>query len=322
MKARVRLLGVLIFLIVVAGIFCTLIAAGRDGDILSESVITEEEIPDTGPLGSTARTLLEQVDVKRITYLSDGLGVNGYLAIPKNGTHLPCVIYNRGGNREFGSLTDLSAVTRLGQYASWGYIVLASQYRGNAGGEGQEEFGGADVNDVLNLIPMLESLPQADASRIGMIGSSRGGMMTYIALTRTDRIDAAVVMAGLADSFDAVSRRPEMENVYAALVPNWKEEREAALEARSAVYWPERLYKETPILLLHGSADWRVHPTQALQMASALFAASHPFRFVFFEGGDHGLTEYQEEVDRLVKDWLDYYVRDGQTWPSLEPHGR
>ena len=139
-----------------------------------------------------------------------------------------------------------------------------------------------------------------------MIGSSRGGMMTYIALTRTDRIDAAVVMAGLADSFDAVSRRPEMEDVYSALVPNWEEERDAALEARSAVYWPERLHKETPILLLHGSADWRVHPTQALQMASALFEASHPFRFVFFEGGDHGLSEYQEEVNRLVKDWLDY----------------
>jgi len=56
----------------------------------------------------------------------------------------------------------------LGRIATWGYVVAASQYRGNAGGQGKEEFGGADVDDVLNLIPLLESLPQADTTRIGM----------------------------------------------------------------------------------------------------------------------------------------------------------
>ena len=57
-------------------------------------------------------------------------------------------------------------------------------------------------------------------------------------------------------------------------------------------------------------------------MAAALYASQHPFRFVFFEGGDHELREYQEEVEALVKVWLDRYVRDGKPWPSLEPHGR
>ena len=28
------------------------------------------------------------------------------------------------------------------------------------------------------------------------------------------------------------------------------------------------------------------------------------------------------EVDEAVAAWLDRYVRDGETWPSLEPHGR
>jgi hypothetical protein len=56
-------------------------------------------------------------------------------------------------------------------------------------------------------------------------------------------------------------------------------------------------------------------------MAAALYAVQHPFRCVFFEGGDHGLTEYRDEVDRLTRDWFDRYVRDQQPWPSLEPHG-
>jgi len=296
-----------------------------DSSITATQEHTADEFPQNGQLVDASVVLSDraEVEVQLITYLSDGLEVKAYLATPRMGENLPCVIFNRGGNREFGALSDEQAALILGKIASWGYLVVASQYRGNAGGEGREEFGGTDVNDVLNLIPLLESLPRADATRIGMYGWSRGGMMTYIALTRTDRIAAAIVGAGLADLFDSVERRPEMEeNVFSELVPNYANNKETALMARSAIRWPEKLSKMTPILLLHGSADWRVHPTQALRMALALYESEHPFRFVFFEGGDHGLTEHQEEVDRLVKDWFDRYVRDQRPWPSLEPHGR
>jgi dipeptidyl aminopeptidase/acylaminoacyl peptidase len=105
------------------------------------------------------------------------------------------------------------------------------------------------------------------------------------------------------------------------LIPDYADNKEAALTARSAVRWPEKINKKTPLLLLHGSADWRVHPTEALAMVSALYKSKQPFRFVFFEGGDHGLSEYQGEVNRQIKDWLDHYVRDREPWPSLEPHG-
>jgi dipeptidyl aminopeptidase/acylaminoacyl peptidase len=118
-----------------------------------------------------------EVQVLSITYLRDGLEVEGYPAMPTVSENLPCVIFNRGGNRELGAPSDEQAARVLGKLAGWGYVVVASQYRGNAGGEVREESGGADVNDVLNLIPLLESLPQADATRIGLFGQSRGGMM-------------------------------------------------------------------------------------------------------------------------------------------------
>jgi dipeptidyl aminopeptidase/acylaminoacyl peptidase len=274
-------------------------------------------------LGFDLNDVLRHVMVQRITYLSDGLRVRGYLVEPVAGSDLPAVIYNRGGNREFGALSDNAAFLMLAPLARHGYVVVASQYRGNLGGEGAEEFGGADVGDVLNLIPLLDQHPRVDAARLGMYGWSRGGMMTYLALTRTDRIRAAVVGAGMSDAFDIVARRPEMEDsVMAQIVPDWSTEREAALEARSAVRWPERLHKGTPILLLHGSSDWRVHPSQALDMARALYEVRHPFRLVFFEGDDHGLTANSIEVNRLVLDWLNRYVRDGAPLPDLEPHGR
>ena len=304
----------------------------EDGRLLSRVpiTVTDEDlvrILRKGPELRRARTAIHEIQkdvvVESITYLSDGLRVRGYLAIPRSGTDLPCVIFNRGGNREFGALTPMRATRLLGTVARQGYVVVASQYRGVDGGEGREEFGGAEIADVLNLLPLLDSVPQADSSRVGIYGWSRGGMMTYLALTKTDRFRAAVVGAGVSDSFDTVARRPEMESeVYSQLVPNWEAVRESALEARSAIRWPDKLHKQTPILLLHGSSDWRVHPSQALRMSAALFTARHPHRLVFFEGGDHGLTAFRSEVDRLIIDWLNRYVRDGKSWPSLEPHGR
>jgi dipeptidyl aminopeptidase/acylaminoacyl peptidase len=300
-------------------------ALAQNGRLVEASAVTlsEETLTRLEAVEPTIRTILAQVDLKSMTYLSDGLQVKGYLAVPTRGDRWPCVIFNRGGNRAFGALTDGSAARLLGKLAAWGYVVAASQYRGNAGGEGREEFGGADIHDVLHLIPLLESVPQADTSRLGMYGWSRGGLMTYLALTWTDRIRAAVIGGGMSDAFDTVARRPEMDTgQFAEVIPDYARSKEAALHARSPVRWPERLHKSTPLLLLHGSADWRVHPTQALAMVAALYASRHPFRFLFFEGGDHGLSEYREEVDALVKAWLDRYVRDRTPWPSLEPHGR
>ncbi len=265
--------------------------------------------------------ILKDVAVSAITYASDGLKVKGYLAVPKQGDHLPAVIFNRGGNRAFGAITDEQAISRLGGIARWGYVVAASQYRGNEGGEGKEEFGGADVDDVLNLIPLLESIPKVDATRIGMFGWSRGGMMTYLALTRTDRFAAAIVGSGVSDLSDMLARRPEMEDVFRALIPGYPDTKDAALSARSAVCWAERLPAKTPILILAGTADWRVDPRQALDMGQALLAARHPFRLVMLEGGQHDLSEHRAEVERLTREWLDRYVRDRKPWTGLEPHG-
>lgn len=269
-----------------------------------------------------ARELLAVATVHPIVYVSDGLKVRGYLAKPKTTGPHPAVIFNRGGNRDFGALTDEMAVHQLGTIASWGYVAVASQYRGNAGGEGAEQFGGAEVNDILNLIPMLERLPEADTKRLGMIGWSRGGMMTYLVLARTTRISAAVIGGGVANAMENIRLRPEMETVFKELVPNFAEEREVQLAARSAIRWPEKLNKRTPILLLHGTADWRVEPQQSLSMAAALLASKHPFRLIMFEGGDDSLTEYRSEVDEAEREWLDQYVRDQKQWPSLEAHGR
>src|SRR5207245_4259751 len=119
--------------------------------------------------------------------------------------------------------------------ASYGYVCIGSQYRGNGGSEGKEQFGGDDVNDVLNLIPVLSSIKKADTSRLGMYGWSRGGMETFLALTKTCRMKAAVIMSGMADAFITIKKRPQMENQFKDLVPGYAQNKDSVLKARSAV---------------------------------------------------------------------------------------
>ena len=252
---------------------------------------------------------LDSVEIEQITYLSDGLKVNGYLATPKYGDNHPCVIYNRGGNRSFGALNEYKAVFILAKVASWGYVVAGSQYRGNMGGEGREEFGGSDVNDVLNLAPLFEKITKADTSRVALYGWSRGGMMTYLALTQSNRFKAAIVGGGLSDLWTWMETRTDtIETVFAQNIPDYASNTKAALNARSAIRQVDKICKTTPILILHGTADSRVVPEMALDLSKAFLTEKIPHRLVLLEGGDHGLRSFRTEVDLMVKAWLAKYL--------------
>lgn len=147
-------------------------------------------------------------------------------------------------------------------------------------------------------------------------------MTTLLAMARTDALAAAVIGGTPPDLFALIRRRPEMETeVCAKLIPNYETQKQAALTARSAILWPEKLNKTTPLLILQGSADWRSDPADTLTFAGKLLACKHPFRLIMFEGGDHNVREFLDEAQKMTCDWLDRYVRDRQPWPSLEPHG-
>ncbi|MCD6130206.1 MAG: prolyl oligopeptidase family serine peptidase [Deltaproteobacteria bacterium] len=225
------------------------------------------------------------------------------LKLKDEGSKFPVIIFNRGGNREFDKIT-VRKLKYLSYLASNNYVVIASQYRGNEGGEGHEEFGGKDIDDVLNLIPLAKSLPFTVPNKIVMLGFSRGGMMMYLAIKHDAEIKAAAVVGGVTDLTQTYSEREEgMKNVIRELVGMDKNE----WKKRSAFYWPEKI--NVPILILHGGNDWRVKVSQAKKLSERLKESGNVHELVIFPKGDHGLNTHCAERNRRIFEWFDRYLQ-------------
>jgi dipeptidyl aminopeptidase/acylaminoacyl peptidase len=248
---------------------------------------------------------------EKITYSSGGLKVKGYLAYPEdNSQEYPCIIWNRGGIGNKGAIDSFNARGLFGQIASWGYIVFASQYRGNEGGEGKDEFGGSDVNDVLNLIPLAGEIENADKEKWGIEGWSRGGMMTYLTLTKTDIFKCAIVNGGIANLRCSSDESPFMRRLYEVTMGKYKEkEFYAKCESRSIVKFADKLSKNTPLLIIHGTNDERVLPHDSVDLSYKLLELKIPFRLVMLEGGDHFNKKHRKEVDEMRKDWFNKFLK-------------
>jgi dipeptidyl aminopeptidase/acylaminoacyl peptidase len=246
-----------------------------------------------------------KITIHRIKYLVDGLAVVGFIVKPNNQEKqvLPVLLYNRGGNREYGKIDD-ERLYRLSSYAMHNYIVLASQYRGNDGGEGCEEFGGSDIQDIFALSELADQLPYADKNNKVMFGHSRGGLMTYICIKLGIDIKAAAVVGAPTD----LLRRPlafPMERILAELIGDPVRDREEYIN-RSAVHWPEKL--RVPIIILHGDQDQRVTFEDAADLVDLLNEEGLEHKFILYKGGDHALSNYENERDKEIFDWFSRFL--------------
>lgn len=241
---------------------------------------------------------LKNVDFYFITYESDQQIIKGLLIEPKKEGKYPVVIFNRGGNRDFGQLTVATLIMYTSKLAEQGYVIIGSNYRE------KDEFGGAEINDVLNLTETVKEIEKADSNCIGMFGWSRGGMMTYLALQKSDKIKTAIVGNGASDLFETAKFRPEMETkVFAECIPDYWNHKESELKKRSAMYWADELDKNSSLLIVCGTNDKRVNPEQAYKIAHKLEEIKYDFELIKFET-DHYFSKYKTELNDLVIKWF------------------
>ena len=297
--------------------------------IADGTLLETTEIPTPTSALSMARRALKGHDLQRfeavtlhdITYASNGLRIKGWLALPpaQTGTY-PAIVFNRGGSGPRGALSAEGAMQIIGTYASWGYVVVASNYRGVGGSEGDvEEWGAGDVDDAMALLPMLDSFGYVDSDRIGLIGGSRGGMMAFQMLARTDRFRAAVTFGAPTmidrESVSAYIRRTMQKHLPSDVV----EQEEAA--KRSVLNWPEKLSTTTPLLVQHGTGDRRVPAEHSLQLGMRLQELQHPYKLVMYDNADHVLAGRRNESNADIRWWMDHYVHERSPLPRTGPHG-
>lgn len=225
----------------------------------------------------------DEVFCYKIRYKSDEEEVVGYISLPLDYQEVkyPILIYNRGGNGNFASLTE----EEMPYYARHGFIVMVTQYRGVDGGTGFDEYGGSDVNDVIKLIDMAEMIDFSNG-KIYMLGWSRGAMQTYIVLSRDDRIDAAVAGAGPTDLTLTYDERADMKSLMRRRIGSDPEGNPDEYINRSAVYWPEKI--NTPLLIVHGTEDDRVLVHHSEDLFEKMINLDKDVELRIYEGMDHG----------------------------------
>jgi len=147
----------------------------------------------------------------------------GYLYLPPGTGPFPCMITNHGSTVEQGS-TDICRPAVAAMLMGWGVASFLPHRRGygNSPGpawrdevpaeQGTEEYDAqlvarlqGESDDVLAALDHVGDIPEIDAGRIGVMGSSFGGVMTLLAASRSEGFRCAVEFAGAAMNWEHAS---------------------------------------------------------------------------------------------------------------------
>ncbi len=143
------------------------------------------------------------IAVDDVSYATPSGRVPAYLALPNRAAGLPAVIYLHGSG-EGRERFLLPAVWAAGRRAVGMTLTLPSSSAGAppAGLTPVQSLArdrrifASDVVAVRRAVDVLQSLPQVDPKRIGLVGWSLGARVAAVAAGAEPRIRAAVLMSG------------------------------------------------------------------------------------------------------------------------------
>lgn len=215
--------------------------------------------------------------------------------------------------------------------AAGGYQILEPNFRGSTGyGDtftkaNEGDWGDGPLRDTMAGVEAMVARGVADPDRLFLYGWSYGGIMANWAATHSDRFQAIVSGAGVADlrmqyvlsdarrwRFDYFGGSP-----FAGYWPVYEKNSPVTYvggiavggavtpggrTAASGAPRPAR----TPVLFIQGEADDRCPLPQALMMHRALLDAGHESELVIYPREGHGFREPRHLLDRArrIAAWL------------------
>jgi dipeptidyl-peptidase-4 len=172
-----------------------------------------------------------------------------------------------------------------------GYVVFALDNRGSGlrgtkfetalAGEHGLRMGHVEVQDQVQGVEFLRSLPFVDARRIGVFGWSYGGYMTLMCLMQApDHFAAGVSGAPVTDWALYDTHYTERYLSTPQLNPE-------GYRTSNVLEYAGRLQR--PLLLVHGMADDNVLFAHSTVLMKHLQDLQKPFDLMTYPGGKHGL---------------------------------
>ena len=272
-----------------------------------------------------------------VTYKArDGLMLEGMLIRPldeEKGKRYPLILRVHGGPEAHdhnGWLTVYHSPGQVG--AAQGFAVFYPNYRGSTGRGvafskmGQGDAAGKEFDDLVDAVDHFITVGLADRDRVGITGGSYGGFASaWCATYYSDRFAASVMAVGISDiiSKSGTTDIPNEEALVHALKRPW-DDWKSMLE-RSPIYHVEKA--RTPILILHGKDDTRVHPGQSMELYRYLKTLGEaPVRLVWYPGEGHGNRKAAARLDYNIRmmEWFEHYLKGpgGQPPPHALDYGQ
>lgn len=239
-----------------------------------------------------------KVELKVITYLSGGLRVKGMLAEPKCIGRMDGFLYLRGGIKNVGKVRP----SRIAQFASEGFIVFAPYYRGNQGGEGNEDFAGDDRLDAFSAYVLLKSLPRVQAVHI--FGFSRGGVMALLTGIQFPEAASVVTWGGVSDMSLTYYERNDLRRMMKRVIGGTPAKYPERYQDRTPLYGLENL--ASPVLIIHGVMDHNVSVDHAYRLEKRLRELHKPLECWYFENFTH---YFPPEINRKVVEDLTKWMK-------------
>lgn len=238
-------------------------------------------------------------------YPSDGLMVPGFISYPKDSEKYNLIVNLRGGNRKFGIAPPYSM-------SSYGINnILSTQYRGSLG-EGRDEFGGNDVNDVNNLINFIPNLEKRLNKKFTtrnkyLLGHSRGGMQAFLALARFTKLqeffDKAILNAGSLDVGVSIKNRAKMREMFKSSFALTENNKDMWVNRRAAKYHIDKIKKNFPILIIQGTKDNRVSLEHGAPLYYLMKESGHNITYWEVKNATHCLMNCNDRLE-IFDEWL------------------
>jgi dipeptidyl aminopeptidase/acylaminoacyl peptidase len=257
-------------------------------------------------------------DFEQFTFAGwNGETVHGYVVEPvglREGERYPVALLIHGGPQgSFGNHFHYRWNPQT--YAGAGYAAVMIDFHGSTGyGQAftdsiQGDWGGKPLVDLQEgLAAAIERYPWLDGERVCALGASYGGyMINWIAGRWPDRFRCLVNHDGLFDQ----------RSMYYSTEELWFPEREhggpqyqdpKAYDRHDPVRFVEQW--RTPMLVIHGSLDYRVPETQGLSTFTALQRRGIPSRYLHFPDENHWVVGaanslmWHAEVEGWLGRWL------------------